>query len=317
LVGELSEESLMSCPYTPYTAVLCFFFAFGIVRGEGPPAVIRPQGRAGQQLKVAVAQPLVLPGKVKQNIQNMESLVAAAAKRGAELVVFSECGITGYDLKGVGVRAAISSDDSVLDMVAVMARRYGTAIIAGFHEKRGDKLYNTAAVFLPDGRRVIQRKYNVLKPEKDIAPTVKGERKRTIFKLKGFRLAVLICSDDGTPGIYDELAAERCDAVVLICAGAGSDAIGFHASDLADAARRKKYTEMTASCLSPAAIERCIQLKWSMIACNQCGWDKATGYFHPGGSSIVDRTGEVTAVIPMQLVFENLRPDLAVGSITR
>jgi predicted amidohydrolase len=31
-------------------------------------------------------------------------LVTEAAKRGADLVVFSECVITGFDLKGVGVK---------------------------------------------------------------------------------------------------------------------------------------------------------------------------------------------------------------------
>jgi hypothetical protein len=43
--------------------MLCFFLAIGIVRGEGPPAAIRTQAQSSQQLKVAVAQPLVLPGK--------------------------------------------------------------------------------------------------------------------------------------------------------------------------------------------------------------------------------------------------------------
>jgi hypothetical protein len=40
-------------------------------------------------------------------------------------------------------------------------------------------------------------------------------------------------------------------------------------------------------------------------------------YFHPGGSSIVDSTGEVTAVIPPRFIFEHLRPDLDMGTISR
>jgi hypothetical protein len=60
-----------------------------------------------------------------------------------------------------------------------------------------------------------------------------------------------------------------------------------------------------------------LQFNLAVAACNQCGWDEATGYFHPGGSSIVDRTGEVTAVIPPRFVFEHLRPDLAVGLVSK
>jgi hypothetical protein len=80
---------------------------------------------------------------------------------------------------------------------------------------------------------------------------------------------------------------------------------------------RKKFAKQAAAALSPEAISQCVQLNMAQIACNQAGWDKATGYFHPGGSSIIDRTGEVTAVIAPRFAFEHLRPDLAVGFITR
>ena len=55
-----------------------------------------------RRLQVAVAQPLVIPGDVAENIRNLKPLVTNAAKQGAELVVFSECALTGFDLKGVG-----------------------------------------------------------------------------------------------------------------------------------------------------------------------------------------------------------------------
>jgi predicted amidohydrolase len=307
----------MSCSYTPPATMLCIFFAIGIVRGEGPPASMRPQGQASQQLKVAVAQPLVLPGNVKQNIHNMEPLVAKAANRGAELIVFSECGITGYDLKGVAARAAISLDDGALKAVADLARKHNIVIVAGFHERRGDKLHNTAAVFYPDGQRVVQRKYNILPPEKNVAPIAPAERKRTFFTVKGFRFAILICSDAGTPGIYEELAAAGTQAIIVITAGGGSASLGTHQDALADPVRRKNYAEQAVQCLSSEAIDQCLRLRCAQIACNQAGWNAGTGYFHPGGSSIIDRTGEVKAIIPPRFVFEHLRPDLAVGFVTR
>jgi hypothetical protein len=80
-------------------------------------------------------------------------------------------------------------------------------------------------------------------------------------------------------------------------------------------ARRKTWSEQAAKCLSAEAIEQAVRLNLAQIACNQAGWDAGSGYFHPGGSSIVDRTGEVTAVIPARFVFEHLRPDLAIGFI--
>ena len=149
-----------------------------------------------------------------------------------------------------------------------------------------------------------------------MAPVVPAERARTLFEVAGFRCAILICSDDGMPGIYEELTAAGCDLVLLPTAGAGSVSLGFHQCDLADPERRRKYLDLAVPCISRDGVERCLRLNLAVAACNQAGWDAATGYFHPGGSSIVDRTGEVTAVIPAQFVFEHLRPDLAVGSVS-
>ena len=164
-------------------SVLVFLALALLACAAEPPAALR----------VAVAQPLVCVGDVPQNIKNMQPLVTEAARRGAKLVVFSECGLTGYDLKGVGAKAALAPAAPELEQVAALAREHSVAIIAGFHER----------------------------------------------------------------------------------------------------------------------------LNMAQIACNQSGYDAATGYFHCGGSSIVDRTGEATAVIAPRFVFEQLRPDLAVGLITR
>jgi predicted amidohydrolase len=276
--------------------------------GDEPPA---------RQLKVAVAQPLVVPGDVQQNIRRMQPLVAEAARRGAQLVLFSECGLTGYDLQGVAAAKALPLDDPALDKVADMAREHRTAIVTGLHEKLGSHLHNTAVAFLPDGRRVVQRKHLIMAPEQQAAPIVAAARQRTTFDIAGFRCAILICSDDGIPGIYQELAEDRCDVILLPTAGAGSVSLGFHQAELVDAERRRKYLDLAVPCISREGVERCLQRHLAVVACNQCGWDETTGYFHPGGSSIVDRTGEVTAVIPPRFVFEHLRPDLAVGLVTK
>jgi predicted amidohydrolase len=294
-------------------------FTFCSVHAANPPlpSAGQSQNHVAKQLKVALAQPLVVPGAVEKNVQNMEPLVVEAVKQGAELVVFSECGITGFDLKGAGAEAAIAVDGPAPSNVSRMARKHGAVIIAGFHERRGDKLHNTAGVFYPDGRQFIQRKHHIMQAEQSVTPIAAAPRKRVIFEVKGFRCALLICSDSGMPGIYEELGSAGCDAIIVITAGAGDESFGVHQAALADSEQRKKFVEQAATCLSAKAIEQCLRLDCAQIACNQAGWDAKTGYFHPGGSSIIDRTGEVTAVIPPRFVFEHLRPDLDVGFVTR
>jgi predicted amidohydrolase len=211
---------------------------------------------------------------------------------------------------------AITLEDPALKQIAGIAREHKIAIATGFYENRGPDLYNSAAIFFPDGRRVVQRKHNVLAPEKAIAPVKAAEQERVIFQIDGANCALLICADAGIPGIFDDLSKTGCDAVILICAGAGDESFGMHQAGLADPVRRKSYAESIVRCLDPAAIEQCLRLDMAQIACNQAGWNPAMRYFHPGGSSIINRTGEVTAVIPSNIVFELLRPELAVGVIT-
>jgi predicted amidohydrolase len=270
------------------------------------------------ELKVAVAQPLVTPGDIQGNITRMEPMLAEAAKRGSDLVVFSECGITGYDYQGVSARSAIPQNDPALDQVSNLAKKYQIAVIAGFHEKDGNDLRNSAMVFYPDGQRILQRKHCIQDPEMGIAPVTPGPRERMLFNLKGFTCAVLICSDDGINGIYEELARKNCDMVILITAGAGHESFGFHKADLFDPEKLKKFAQTTAKeCLSEDSVARSFKLQMALVACNQMGWQTEIGYFHPGGSCIIDHTGDVSALIPMHLIFESLRPQFATGIVTR
>ena len=188
-------------------------------------------------LKIGVAQPMVLPGQVEENIRRMEPLVAEAAGRGAKLVVFSECSVTGYDLKGVGLAAAVSLSDPRLATIDAMAQRYDVVIVAGFFERDGQTLYNSAAAFFPDGQRAVQRKHAMGGFENDVKTITPAPRARTIFDVDGFRCAILICADNGIPGIQAELAQQHCDVIIAPTAGLGDIRYVFHQSELTDPAR--------------------------------------------------------------------------------
>jgi predicted amidohydrolase len=306
----LFETKSINCRFVIFLSGFLFFFIF----------LINERSATAQtdELKVLVAQPLVTPGDIQGNISRMEPLIAEAAKRGSDLVVFSECAITGYDYKGISAKAAIPQTDPALTRVSALAKKYKIAIIAGFHEKDGSNLRNSAIVFYPDGKRILQRKHRIEDPEMAICPVTAGPRERTLFKVKGFTCAILICSDDGIDGIYEELAQKKCDVAILITAGAGHESFGFHKAQLADSSILKKFAHTTASsCLSEDLVARCFKLGMALVACNQMGWQTDIGYFHPGGSCIIDKTGDVSAVIPMHLIFETLKPQIASGSVSK
>ena len=263
-------------------------------------------------LHVACIQPLAVPGDVPENIRRMEPLIAEAARRGARLILTSEAAVTGYDLDGVGQRAAIMPDDPAFATLANAARCREVDIVAGFWEKAKDGEHNSAMVLHADGRRTLQRKLG-----DGSKGFLAGPRERTIFEVDGLRCAILICSDNGMPDIYPELAAQSVDLVLLPTAGMGRVAGAFRQDELKDISRRGEYlAKMEQVCFVKDAVKQCLELDMALAACNQSGFVEETGFFHPGHSSIVDRTGELVAVLPGSFVPTHLRPKLIDGVIT-
>lgn len=274
--------------------------------------------RREQQLTVAVAQPLVVPGDVAENLRRMTPMIEQAAQRGADLVLFSESHLTGYDHHGVAIEAAIALDDPAVEALAELARSLDLAIVTGLYERADDgSIHNSAAALLPDGRRIVERKHNIDPYEIGTGRVSAGARQRTTFDHRGATIGMLICADSGIPDIHDDLAGAGCDLVLAMTAGLGDADKGFSESDLHDPARRAAYLESAASvCFPKGAIERALEHDFALAACNQAGYDAASAYFQPGHSMVVERSGRLAALIPGQFCFDHLRPDLALGTVS-
>ena len=234
---------------------------------------------SAHELKVAIAQPMVVPGDCAENIRRMQPLVTEASAQGTNLIVFSEGAITGYDLKGVGMDAALAADDPLLDRVADMASSSGLTIVAGLFERADGVMYNSAIAFKPDGSRVVQRKHNIIALELESGRVTKAPRERKLFDVEGFTCAMLICSDSGTAGIFEEIAEKGCNLAVLPAAGLGTVDWAFHLADLADAERRAAYLKAGHTVAYPEfSVELAYRLHMAIVAVNQSGWDEMTGF---------------------------------------
>ncbi len=262
-------------------------------------------------LHVACIQPLAVPGDVPENIRRIEPLMVEAARRGARLILTSEAAITGYDLEGVGQRSAIGVDDSLLEKLGETAHHLGIDLVACLWEKVEGGEHNSALVLHADGRRTLQRKRG------DSSPGfLAGPRERTLFEVDGIRCAILICSDSGIPGIYEELAGQGVNLILCPTAGMGRLEWAFQQEELADPTRRAEYmAKLEQVCFLKAGLERCLAHGVALACCNQAGVANATGFFHSGHSGIIDRTGELVAVLPGCMVPGHLRPKLIDGII--
>jgi N-carbamoylputrescine amidase len=100
--------------------------------------------------RVAAAQMDCAVGDVERNLREAERLVRQAALDGAKLVCLPELFLTGFDRKRLRDLAEPLHGPS-LRRLRDLAAESGAWIVAGFAERDGDQLFNSAAVLAPAG----------------------------------------------------------------------------------------------------------------------------------------------------------------------
>jgi predicted amidohydrolase len=157
-------------------------------------------------LAVCVAQTCPSPGDVPSNLEQHLRLVEVAAAHEAQLVLFPELSLTGYELE-LAERAALSEDDARLLPLADAARSHALTLVVGAPVRVEQRLYNGALVFRPDRTRLLYKKQylgafgegarcdgNVPPPEASVFQPGNSD---LLVQLGETLAALAICSDIG------------------------------------------------------------------------------------------------------------------------
>lgn len=172
-------------------------------------------------LVVAAAQSASLGGNLEANVQHHLEFSGLAQSQGAELLLFPELSLTGYELK-LAPSCAVTPDSPVLDPLCEFAQRYGMTIVAGAPVPNGrGGLYIGALAFHPDGEVTVHFKQYLHSSEEP--PFTSGPGGETIA-VGGASIALAICRDATFPEHAD--AAVRRGATVY-AVGAMIDGGGY------------------------------------------------------------------------------------------
>jgi len=154
-----------------------------------------------RDIKVAAAQFEARDGDKDYNFGRMEALAGEAAARGAEIVGFHECCITGYTFLQELSREEIAAlaepvpDGPSTKRLISLSRRLGVALLAGLLEKDGDALFNTYVAVEPQAGFVVKfRKLHAF-----ITPHLSWGDRYEVFELLGVKCGILICYDNNLP----------------------------------------------------------------------------------------------------------------------
>lgn len=142
-----------------------------------------------------------------------EAALAAAAAMGAAALVLPEVWLPGYNQPDIPAHA-LPLDSAPLNRLAAAARQHRTALVLGYAERDGDRLYNSAACFGPDGALLCNYRKVQLYGPREAALYTPGDALPT-FRLGSETAAILICYDIEFAPHVSNLAARGATLILV------------------------------------------------------------------------------------------------------
>ncbi|MBZ7922925.1 carbon-nitrogen hydrolase family protein [Ensifer adhaerens] len=165
-------------------------------------------------MKLAALQMQSAAGDVAANLDRITRAAAEAAAQGATLLLTPELGITGYGAGEALATLAEAPDGTIVQRLKAISSETGIALIAGFAERDGNDVYNSAVYVDGDAAPVVYRKSHLY-----------GDYERSIFKApgpetklfvhRGVTCGMLICYDVEFPENVRRLALAGAEAVLV------------------------------------------------------------------------------------------------------
>ena len=132
-------------------------------------------------LTVSVVTMNAVWGEKEKNLNRVLGYLECAGKRGSDLVVLPEMVLTGYDdvaetpvEQKMQARLAEPIPGPSTDAIAEVTKKYGLYAFLGMPERAEEGLYNSMAIFSPQGLCAVYRKMHLPQPEPNWA--LRGEK---------------------------------------------------------------------------------------------------------------------------------------------
>jgi predicted amidohydrolase len=257
-----------------------------------------------QTLRIALAQIAPRLGALEANLGTHHERLHEAREAGADLVVFPELGLTGYQLQDLASEVAMRLDDPRLAVLAAETR--GMSAVVSFVEESADHRLFIAAALLEDGEiRHVHRKlflptYGLFDERRFFAA---GDVLRTVPSRLGVGVGIGICEDFWHLSVPQLLALDGAQILINVSSSPGRDLAATNEVGLGTATSwrtlMRTYAQLTTS---------------FVVFCNRVGVDESISFW--GGSEVIAPTGEALLSAPLydEGVFT---VDVSLGDVRR
>jgi predicted amidohydrolase len=257
-----------------------------------------------QSVRVGLAQIAPTLGQLDRNLARHHELIDEARSKGADLVVFPELGLTGYQLQDLAAEVAIRLDDGRLADLA--AETTDLSVVVSFVEESADHRLFIAAALLEDGeirhvhRKVFLPTYGLFDERRFFAH---GDMLRATPSRLGVGVGIGICEDFWHLSVPQLLALDGAQILINVSSSPGRDLASKNEVGLGTATSwrtlMRTYAQLTTS---------------FAIFCNRVGVDESISFW--GGSEVIAPNG--AALLSAPLYDEGLfLTDIATADIRR
>jgi predicted amidohydrolase len=237
--------------------------------------------------RIALAQIAPRLGALDENVAQHRDLLARAREAGADLVVFPELGLTGYQLQDLAAEVAMRLDDPRLAQLAGLTA--GLSAVVSFVEESADHRLFIAAALLEDGeirhvhRKVFLPTYGLFDERRFFAP---GDLLRAVPSRLGPAIGLAICEDFWHLTVAQLLALDGAQILINVSSSPGRDLAATNDVGLGTATSwrtlMRTYAQLTTS---------------FVIFCNRVGVDESISFW--GGSEVIAPTGAAVFSAPL------------------
>ena len=241
----------------------------------------------------------------------MERLSRAAAKEGAEFILFPEDAVTGYPSTAhAAFDVALVADGAELRRVAEISKANRVAIATGFIERRGELCHSAHFIARPRGAPIVIRKRSVDERDQRIGLTA-AEGQNPDIDIAGALASMAICSD-GNEAFFASCHSRGVQIILHPSGGACEKSV--HRDDAQAVHVDATEVEHCQSCLE-AAQRTAKRLGVAYCVANPIGFDGERGY--PGNSFIIAPSGDVLVHLKPTAIIEQMTESFGIGKITR
>jgi predicted amidohydrolase len=156
-------------------------------------------------MKIAIYQCEGVPGSKEENLKNFRRAAKSAVEQGARLLICSEMFLTGYNIGDAVFELAEPADGPASQKAAKIARETNIALLYGYPEREGGRVYNSAILIDRSGTTLANYRKTHLYGQKENRLFQKGDA-FAVTELDGMKIGILICYDVEFPEAVRKLA---------------------------------------------------------------------------------------------------------------